>query len=166
MHHQLRPFEPADTAALLAIYAPIVLETAISFEWEPPSLEQFRERLTQIAQVGTCWVAVDAGEAVGYAYGNRFRDRRGYDWTVETTVYVHARARGQGLASALMRRVLSESQSQGRRLAVATIALPNAPSQALHRSLGFSAAGQLKGAGYKFGKPWDIEFWQLPLRAD
>jgi phosphinothricin acetyltransferase len=165
MQYQLRPFEPADTADLLAIYAPIVITTAISFEWEPPSLEQFRGRLSQIAQAGTCWVAVEAGAAVGYAYGTRFRDRRGYDWTVETTVYVHERTRGQGLASALMRRVLDDCRSMGRRLAVATIALPNAPSQALHRSLGFSAAGQLKGAGYKFDKPWDIEFWQLPLVA-
>jgi L-amino acid N-acyltransferase YncA len=165
MQFALRPFEPGDAADLLAIYAPIVRHTAISFEWEPPSQQEFRDRLARIADQGVCLVAVDDGVAVGYAYANRFRERRGYDWTTETTVYVHERARGQGVASLLMRRLLSECRARGRHLAIATIALPNAPSQALHRSLGFTAAGRFNGAGYKFDRSWDIEFWQLPLRS-
>src|SRR5437870_2375742 len=96
-----------DAAAMLAIYAPYVRDTAISFETEPPSEEEFRQRVRATLEVGL-WILCEAGGSMlGYAYGGRFHPRRAYQWTVEVTVYVHQehhrKGVGLGLYTSLLR---------------------------------------------------------------
>jgi phosphinothricin acetyltransferase len=179
----LRPFDPADAAPLLEIYAPIVHRTAISFESEPPDAAGFARRLTEIQRSHCCWTGSDAQGPAGYAYAARFRERDAYRWSVETSVYVHARTRRRGLARALMQRVLEDCLQQGRRLVLAGIVLPrgtershlgdaqpdpylpgnNRASVELHERLGFRFVGRFEGVGWKFGRGYDVGFWQLPL---
>src|SRR5438046_8675233 len=78
-----------DAAAMLAIYAPYVRDTAISFETEPPSEEEFRGRVRATLEVGLWLLCEAGGSMLGYAYGGRFHPRPAYQWTVEVTVYVH-----------------------------------------------------------------------------
>ena len=92
---------PEDAAELLAIYAPYVLETAISFEYEVPTVEEFRQRILDTAAKYPYLKAVEQGRILGYAYAHPFIDRRAYDWSVETTIYLQREARGNGIGRAL-----------------------------------------------------------------
>src|SRR5204862_8125992 len=76
-----------DAAAMLAIYAPYVRDTAISFETEPPSEEEFRQRVRATLEVGLWLLCEAGGSMLGYAYGGRFHPRRAFQWTGEGTVY-------------------------------------------------------------------------------
>lgn len=86
-----------DAPGVLEIYAPIVADTAISFEVAPPSVAEMRERIHQTLPAYPWLVVEDRGRVVGYAYAHRFADRAAYNWSVETSVYVHPEARGLGV---------------------------------------------------------------------
>ena len=95
-----------DAGELLNIYAPYVLETAITFEYEVPSVEEFKSRIINISAKYPYLKAVDDNGAIlGYAYAGVFKGRRAYDWSVETTVYVkkdmHKKGVGRLLYEAL-----------------------------------------------------------------
>ena len=91
----------ADAEKLLAIYAPYVEETAISFEYEVPSVDVFRNRIEQISAKYPYIKAVVDGKIAGYAYAAGFKDRKAYDWSVETTIYIRKDCRQMGLGKAL-----------------------------------------------------------------
>jgi L-amino acid N-acyltransferase YncA len=153
-----------DAGPMLEIYAPLVRETPISFELEPPSLEAFRERVRSITE-RTPWLVCDAdGEIRGYAYAGPFRARPAYLWTVETTVYVAAPHRGKGVARALYTALLAGLRLAGYRRAYAGITLPNPASVATHERLGFEPVGVFREAGFKLGRWHDVGFWQLALQ--
>jgi phosphinothricin acetyltransferase len=159
----LRLASEADAEALLAIYAPYVRETSISFESEPPSPEEFRGRIRTNLAVAPWLVCEVDGELLGYAYAGKFHVRAAYQWTVETTVYVHRdhlrRRIGQGLYAAL----LDGLRAQGFRTAVGIIALPNPGSVGLHERFGFRRTGVVQAAGFKHGRWHDVGWWVLPL---
>ena len=93
---------PANAAALLEIYAPYVEHTAITFEYEVPSLEEFRQRIETISARYPYLKAVgEDGTVLGYAYATAFKGRAAYDWSVETTVYVRRDVHRQGAGKAL-----------------------------------------------------------------
>jgi phosphinothricin acetyltransferase len=155
-----------DAADCLAIYAPLVLTTAISFELEPPSLEEMRRRIRSTLE-GTPWlVAEDGGRVWGYAYAGPFRARPAYQWTTEATVYVHPQHRGKRVGRALYTSLLALLRSAGYRNVVGGITLPNPSSVALHETLGFRPMGAIKAAGFKHGGWHDVGFWQTELRGD
>lgn len=158
----LRAARPDDAEALLAIYAPVVIQTAISFEYEPPSVDEMARRVRTKNEHP--WIVDERdGTIVGYAYASRFRERDAYDWCTETTVYVAASARRGGVARGLYRALLSLLGLQGFTMAYAGIALPNDASVRLHEAMGFVHAGTLARAGLKLGKWHDLGFWQREL---
>ena len=85
---RIRPVKPEDAEKLLAIYAPYVEQTAITFEYEVPTVEEFRERIHNTLKSILIWWRNRGGEPVGYAYVGPFHDRPAYDWAVETSIYV------------------------------------------------------------------------------
>jgi L-amino acid N-acyltransferase YncA len=103
------------------------------------------------------------GEVVGYAKSGRFRDKPAYDSTCEVSVYVAESARGRGVGGALYRELLARLDRGPLALAVGGVAEPNAASTALHLSCGFSVVGTFVGVGTKFGRPWDVTWYQRPL---
>lgn len=159
----IRAAELSDAAQMLAIYRPIVLNSATSFELEPPSESELRDRLQQGLE-GDPWMVLEIDQKVaGYAYASTFRSRKAYAATKETTVYVGADHRRRGVAGQLMDALLDELATRGAHTAIAVIALPNEPSVRLHEKLGFVHAGTLSEVGRKFNRWHDVGLWQINL---
>ena len=92
----IRPAKVDDAAALLRIYAYYVENTAVTFEYDVPTEDEFARRIAAISEKYPYLVLEDGGELMGYAYAGVFKDRAAYDWAVETTVYVRREAHGKG----------------------------------------------------------------------
>jgi L-amino acid N-acyltransferase YncA len=153
-----------DAESILAIYAPIVLETAISFELEPPTLDQMRGRIeTTILKLP--WLVAETERGVaGYAYASRHRERAAYQWSVDVSVYVTGEMRGKGVGRTLYTPLLGILKDLGYYTALAGIALPNAASVGLHEAMGFQHIGIYRNIGYKHGAWRDVGWWQCQLR--
>lgn len=152
-----------DADAIAAIYAPIVRDTPISFEVDPPSRDEMRRRITTIGAV-TPWLVCTAGEQLaGYAYASGHRERAAYRWSVDVAVYVHEEARGHGVGTALYHALLAMLSLQGFHRAHAGITLPNAGSVRLHESAGFTPVGVYHEVGFKLGAWHDVGWWARDL---
>lgn len=154
-----------DAAGLLAIYAPVVLETAISFEVTVPSVEQFAARIEGYNATHRWLAAEHRGELAGYACGTPHREREAYRYSTEVSVYVHAAWRGRGIGADLYQRLFDELAALGYCHAYAGITVPNAASMALHAGAGFRHVGTLPNVGFKFGAWHDVSWWHRPLRS-
>lgn len=153
-----------DAAGILAIYGPVVRDTAISFELDPPSVEEMRGRIRARLE-GFPWIVCASGNDIwGYAYADRLRTRAAYQWTTELTVYVHPERQRRGVARALYTSLLAALRLQGFRSAFGGIALPNPGSVALHEAMGFRPAGVWTAVGFKLGAWHDVGFWYLELQ--
>ncbi len=159
----IRHATPDDGSGCLEIYAPFVLDTAVSFEHDPPSLVEFQGRIDQINRTHAFLVAETAGEIAGFAYGGPHRARAGYMWSAEVSVYVAAPHRGRGLGGALYTALFALLEQQGYRTLLAGITVPNEASVGLHRSLGFEKVGIFRGVGWKAGAWQDVLWMSKPL---
>lgn len=160
---EIRRATLADSAGILEIYAPIVTGSAISFELEPPGIDEFAERMKTVMRDNPWLVTEQDGRVVGYAYATMFRSRAAYFHTRESSVYVHPEYHGHGVGKDLMLALLEELSAQGVHLVVAGATLPNPGSAALHDSLGFRYVGTFHEVGRKFGRWHDVGFWELSL---
>lgn len=160
----LRDAAVADLEAMRAIYNDAVLHTTATYDYHPrpPDQQQAWFAARQAAALPML-VADVGGEVAGYASYGPFRAWEGYRYTVEHAVYVAARFRRQGIASALVEALIARAQAQGLHLLVAGIDADNAGSIELHRRLGFAPAGVLKEAGYKFERWLDLAFMTRKL---
>lgn len=156
----LRDATQNDAAKVLEIYAPIVRDTAISFELEPPSLEEMQRRISEIGGQFP-WLIAEHEEVLGYAYGSAFRPRAAYRFTAEVTVYVAPRARRTGVGRALLKELVAQLEARNYRSLIGAIALPNDASVRLHEALGFQRIAVLPEVGFKFGAWHDVGYWQL-----
>jgi L-amino acid N-acyltransferase YncA len=160
----IRPAEASDAAAVVSIYAPYVLETAVSFEAEPPTAATMAQRINGTLQTHPWLVAERHGEGiVGYAYAGQHNQRAAYRWTVDLTVYVGGQMRRSGVGRALYLVFLETLRRQGFRSAFAEIVLPNPDSVRLHERAGFKPIGVHKDIGFKLGRWHDIGYWRLGL---
>jgi phosphinothricin acetyltransferase len=161
----VRPATARDAAAIRDIYAPIVRETTISFEADPPSTAEIRRRMAA-GNLRLPWLVAEAPRGVaGYAYAAPFRSRQAYRWSVETSVYIASHARGRGVGRALYERLLCDLRGLGYVSAYAGIALPNDASVRLHEAAGFTSIGVFPAAGYKSGGWVDVGWWAIKLRS-
>lgn len=158
----IRDATAADAQRMAQIYEPYVRGTVISFETDVVPAGSMSERLAKVKAAGLPWLVIedDAGVA-GFAYAAPFRERAAYAHSVETTIYLAEEARGGGLGTALYGALLDKLQALDVHTAVSLIALPNAPSVALHERLGFTHAGTLAQVGRKFDRWIDVGYWQL-----
>ena len=156
---------PGDAADLHAIYAPIVLDTIISFELEPPTVAEMQQRVEKTFDAGLPWlVHEENGEVSGYVYAAKHRgERPAYRWSTEVSVYIHERARGRGIGTALYTSLFAVLKLQQLRNAYAGATLPNEGSVRLHEALGFERVGVYHNVGYKFGAWHDVVWWSLQL---
>ncbi|HEU4486814.1 MAG TPA: arsinothricin resistance N-acetyltransferase ArsN1 family B [Povalibacter sp.] len=160
----IRTATPADAAACLAIYAPIVDATAISFEAVVPSLQEFSARIESALSAWTWLIAEKNGRCLGYAYGHAHRARAAYRWSVETTIYVDPGCQRQGIGRRLYAQLFSDLAALGYCNAYAGVAQPNEASMALHRSAGFEYIGTFRAVGRKFDRWHDVAWLQRQLR--
>jgi phosphinothricin acetyltransferase len=160
---RIRAATEQDAEGVRAIYAPIVRETAISFEWEEPDVVEMARRIRTIGAEYPWVVTEDSGTVVGYAYAYPWRARAAYRWVAETAIYVAPAARRRGVARATYAELLLWMRQLGYRSAIGGIALPNPASVALHETLGFRHVSDFPRAGFKFGRWHDLGFWRLEL---
>jgi phosphinothricin acetyltransferase len=159
----IRTATVADAAALLAIYAPFVERTAVSFETVVPTIEEFAARIDK-ANSRWAWLVAEREHALlGYAYGSAHRERAAYRWSVETSAYVDPRFQRQGVGRGLYLALFDALASKGYCNAFAGATLPNDASIALHRSVGFEPIGVFRSIGRKFGVWHDVAWMQRPL---
>lgn len=153
-----------DAPALLDIYAYYVKKTAISFEWEIPSLEEFTACMERILSAYPWLVVERSGELFGYAHASAFVGRAAYAWSAETTIYLYGDARGRGIGERLYRTLEDVLRAQGVLNLNACIGctttvedeyLTNA-SQRFHERCGFRLVGTFYDSGYKFGRWYDM----------
>ena len=152
-----------DAAHIQAIYAPIVCATTISFELEPPSVDEIRRRILHTLPA-LPWLVCQREQLLGYAYASQHRSRAAYQWSVDVSVYVHEQARRMHIGRALYTALFEILALQGFFNAYAGIALPNPASVGIHESLGFVPVGVYRGVGYKLGAWHDVGWWQLALQ--
>ena len=163
MSVDIRPATVEDAAAIQRINAPIVVETAISFEDVPPTVEQMAARIASTLKTHPYLVAVSGGEVCGYVYASRHAERAAYRYSVDTTVYIAPEARGNGVGRALYRVLLADLAGRGFHAAFAGIALPNPGSIRLHEQVGFVPLGVYREVGFKFDRWHDLGWWQRLL---
>ena len=164
MHIAIRLASTADAPQICQIYRPIVRDTAISFEQAAPDADEIAARITQTLEQYP-WLVCDINRQIaGYAYGSSFRSRSAYQWTVETTVYVHPDYQRRGIARALYASLIAILRQQGYCNAIGVIALPNDGSVRVHEAVGFRKIGVFENMGYKLNEWRDTGWWQLELR--
>ena len=152
-----------DAPAILAIYAPYIERTSITFETEVPSLEEFRGRMRDIMELYPYLIVEADGAVVGYAYAHRIGERAAYAWDAELSVYLDGAWTGRGLGSRCSRAVLELLALQGVRNVFSLITVPNPASIGLHESLGFRHMGLQDRAGFKLGAWHGVEWMQKPI---
>ena len=152
-----------DAEAILKIYAPYIEKTAITFEYEVPSLSEFSERIAKIREKYPWIVYEEDGEILGYAYGGPEYTRAAYQWTVETSVYISENARGKAIGIALYEKILDILKKQNFCVCYVLINDDNEASVKLHEKLGFKQNGYRKNCGYKFEKWHSVVFFEKQL---
>ena len=161
----IRPADEDDMGAVQEIYAREVTEGRVSFELEPPDLDEIRRRFRDARDKGYPYLVASLdGRIAGYAYAGPYRARPAYRFTVENSVYVAPWARRRGVASGLLKTLISECEALPYRQMVAIIGdSDNQASIDLHRKAGFRLVGTLEDVGYKFGLWLDTVIMQRPL---
>ncbi|GAB3478960.1 GNAT family N-acetyltransferase [Polaromonas eurypsychrophila] len=163
----IRPSREDDLPAIATIYAHHVLHGTGTFETEPPSVADMGTRRADVLSKGLPYlVAEEAGTVVGFAYGNWFKPRPAYRYSVEDSIYLAPDAGGKGVGRALLSELLARCESAGIRKIMAIIGdSANAGSVGLHRALGFTQVGIVASCGWKFGAWRDIVIMQKTLGA-
>ena len=159
----LRMVNPNDAPVLAAIYAPYVRETAVSFEYEPPSNEEFAGRIREVLEKYPYLAAVRGEEILGYAYAHPYGVRKAYSHSVELSVYIRRDCRGLGIGRMLyeaMEILLKAQNITNLYVLVAGVEVEDAylthDSQKFHLAMGYDYVGKLHKAGYKFGHWYDM----------
>lgn len=161
----IRPSTEHDLPAITRIYAHHVLHGTGTFETTPPTLEEMTARRADVLSKGLPWlVAEEAGEVLGYAYGNWFKPRPAYRFSVEDSIYLAPEAAGKGLGRALLAELLASLERGGIRKVMAVIGdSANAGSIGVHKALGFEQVGVVPACGWKFGRWLDIVMMQRAI---
>ena len=159
----MRLATPNDAPSILDIYGPLVRDSPVSFELQPPTEEQMRGRVAKVLEAKPWIVCEVDGNVAGYAYATAFRSRPAYRWSAEVSAYVADAHRRRGVGSCLYRSLLEILRLQGYVSAYAGITLPNPASVRLHEQLGFQSIGVFRAAGYKFESWHDVGWWQRLL---
>ena len=145
---EIRLVRDSDYAGMLAVYAPSVINTSITFDYEVPSLQEFTERINKISTHYPCLVCETGGVVVGYAYGSMHRFKTAYQWSTESTIYVDEKFHGLGVARVLYDALLSVLELQGFINVYAGVTLPNPKSEKFHLAMGFAEIAVFDKIGY------------------
>jgi len=164
-----RPALPSDLPRLAEIYNHYIVNTPITFNTQPFTVETFapwfeehsdgkRHRLVVAVEDG------GSGPVIGYAGSGRFRPKEAYETTVETTIYCSHDCTQRGVGTLLYRALFELIAGEDINRVVAGVTLPNPRSVALHELFGFRHVGTFTGNGRQFGKYWDVAWFERPLR--
>ena len=168
----IRSATPDDASAILKIYSYYVEKTAISFEYDVPSEEEFRERITNTLKRYPYFVLEDDGAIKGYAYAGVFKDRAAYDRSCEVTIYIDRSSKSKGYGRALyeaLENALSKTEITN---LYACIGDPveedeylTKDSEHFHRHMGYAKIGEFHKCGYKFDR-WYNMIWMEKIISE
>lgn len=170
MSVEIRTAVREDAAAIRGIYAPYVAATAITFDYETPSTQEFASRIASTLRRFPFLIAEDGGRILGYAYASTFKDRAAYERSVELSVYLDMGERGRGVGSMLYDSMEEILARQGVLNLNACIAAPSSPDEFLdgasmrfHEARGFRLVGTFHSCGFKFGRWYDMVWMEKML---
>lgn len=163
----IRPSHEDDLDAITRIYAHHVLHGTGTFETTPPTAAEMALRRADVLSKGLPWLVVEeAGQVLGYAYGNWFKPRPAYRFSVEDSIYLAPEAAGRGLGRVLLAELLGTLERSGIRKVMAVIGdSANAGSVGVHTAAGFAHVGVMRSCGWKFGRWLDIVLMEKTLGA-
>jgi len=161
----IREAELTDASRILEIYSHYVINTAVSFEYDPPSLEEFTGRIKKAKEAFTYLVAIEEDKIVGYCYALPFHTRKAYEKCVETSIYIDKDYKGRGIGKMLYSEITDYLKNHGVKNIYACIAYPvkvdeylTKDSYLFHQKMGFSECAHLHECGYKFGRWYDMTY--------
>jgi L-amino acid N-acyltransferase YncA len=160
----IRNVKPEDAEAICNIYNHYVLNTSITFETSPVSVEEMTERIKDISAKYPYMVFEEDSEVVGYCYVNTWKNRCAYSATAEASVYLNKNCTGKGIGKSLYKQLLIELNDTSLHAITAGIALPNEPSIKLHESMGFKKVAHFEETGRKFDKWIDVAYWEYIVK--
>lgn len=160
---KIREVTLEDAKAIADIYNIYVKDTDITFETEPVSVEEMRERIATISAHNPYLVYEMEGEIAGYSYVHGWKERAAYQYTVETTVYLSPKYFRKGIGRKLMERLIEECRAYGFRALIACITDGNEVSFILHEKLGFKKVSHFEKVGRKFDRWIDVVDYELLL---
>ncbi len=161
-HPVVRAAVAADAASIVEIYRPAVIDTAISFEEELPTVEEIQARMS--ARPTMPWLVAEVdGHVAGYAYASPHRQRAAYRWSADCSVYIASAYHRRGIGRLLYEELFAQMRTLGYVSMFAGITLPNESSVGLHERLGFQLVGIYRDVGFKHGQWLDVGWWKLPL---
>jgi len=150
-----------DAATCAAIYAPYVTDSFATFEEEPPTADQFADRI----RAAHAWLVCEVeGAVVGYAYSSAHHVRPAYRWAADVAVYIDSAHHRAGVGRALYAALIERLRANGLWTLCAGITQPNPASNALHQAFGFEPVGTYRRVGWKAAAWRDVQWWQRDLR--
>lgn len=152
----IRPVTITDAESILNIYKPYIETTATTFETTVPSIDDFAERIKTYTEKYPWLVAEESGKIGGYAYATKHRERKAYQWCVESSVYVLEEYHSKGVAKELYSTLFDILKRSGYVNVYAGITLPNPKSHSFHTKMGFEPVGVYRNIGFKLGKWHDV----------
>lgn len=164
----IRSVQKEDLQAIIDIYAPYVLETAISFEIEVPTLEAFQQKMEDIIQYYPFYVVEEDGEIKGYAYAHMFYGRDAYYKSVEVSIYLKQNQKRNGYGRLLYEKLEESLKKQGIENLYVCIAYSedkndpyvNNDSLYFHQKMGYQQCGHFHRCGYKFDRYYDTIYME------
>jgi len=163
----IRPSRDEDIDAIARIYGHHVLHGTGTFETTPPTAADMATRRADVLGKNLPWLVIEeAGQVLGFAYGNWFKPRPAYRFSVEDSIYLAPEAAGKGLGRLLLTELLAQLERRGVRKVMAVIGdSANAGSVGVHTALGFERVGVVRSCGWKFGRWLDIVMMEKALGA-
>ena len=165
MSISIRPVKISDVDFCLSLYSKHVVGSAVSFELEAPSTEEFSNRIDSISKRFPYLVAEENGMLLGYAYASAYRDRLAYQWNVEVSIYVEDENKKSGVATKLYAELFSELKRIHICKAFAVIALPNEASVGFHHKMGFEKFATYKNVGFKLNQWHDVLWMEKTIQS-
>ena len=163
---KIRDAQIEDAERLVEIYSYYVLNTAVSFEYKVPSVEEFKDRIIKVKKKFPYLVCEKNGTIVGYVYASAYSEREAYSWTVSTSIYVDKDNRRQGIGSFLYANLEEKLKHMGIKNILAGAAFTETEDEYLthdspkfHEKMGYMRVAQFKEVGKKFDRWYDL-IWQ------
>lgn len=153
----------SDVPEILSVYAPYILTTTVTFEYEVPSEAEFLARFRSVTARFPWLVWEEEGRILGYAYASAPFERAAFGWCAEPSVYLRPDARGRGIGSRLYAALEEILRQQGFQLSLAIITEENTASVRFHRSCGYTGNTVMKNCGFKFGRWLGITWMEKRL---
>ncbi|HHY81850.1 MAG TPA: N-acetyltransferase [Clostridiales bacterium] len=155
--------QETDAEEILRIYEPYIKYTAITFECETPSVDEFKRRIREISSDYPYIVCILDGKIIGYAYAHRHMERAAYQWNVELSVYIDKAYLRHGVGKALYSALIEILKKQNVRNVYGCITSPNENSERLHKYFGFKKIGVFHNTGYKCGAWHDVVWYEKAI---